>query len=253
MRNPPARNPPAIVHNRKKFPYGAAVSINGKHFDKEKWPHKRQAPTLLGIIQNPFHHDGKEAETIDEKSEAFVTFVVSGHYKWKETAMLNTVSGKYKKHLLKIISFPPRDTKPMKYRGKTDPLRHFVKGHGKWDLRNHKNPCMDCGSPWCEYKKHKKDVEKIVSDTKTQQKEEELTNKEARYKCYVLCANVAFDGTEPGYRMRLGWCIENIVRTTFPEENPSKYTGFRYGEDMRPYEGDSSDSDVLYDKNSGMV
>ena len=66
-------------------------------------------------------------------------------------------------------------------------------------------------------------------------------------------AKVAFDGTDQGYRVRLGWCIENIVRTTFPEEDPTEYTGFRYGEDMRPYKGDSSDSDVLYDKNSGMV
>ena len=156
-----ARNPPAIVHNRKNYPYGAAVSINGKHFDKKKWPHKREAPTLLGINQNPYHYDGKEAEEIDETSEAFVTFVVSGHYQWKETDMLNTVSGKYKKNLLNIISFPPRDTKPIKYRGKTDPLRHFVKGHGKWDLRNHKNPCIDCGSPWCEFKKHKKMWKKL--------------------------------------------------------------------------------------------
>ena len=80
------------------------------------------------------------------------------------------MSGKYKKHLLNIISFPPRDTKPIQYRGKTDPLRHFVKGHGKWDLRNHKNPCIDYGSPWCEFKKHKKDVEKIVRDIKMNKK-----------------------------------------------------------------------------------
>ena len=42
-----------------------------------------------------------------------------------------------------------------------------------------------------------------------------LTNKEARFKCYIACTNVALDGTNQEYRMRLGWCIESIVNN-FP-------------------------------------
>ena len=107
---------------------------------------------LLGIIQNPAHHDGLEAEELNEETQFFVTFVLSGHYEWNVTAMLYTVSGKFDNDLLYIIFYSPSDTKPIKYRDKTDPLRHFVKGHGKWDLPNHQNPCLGCGSPWCEYK-----------------------------------------------------------------------------------------------------
>ena len=146
---------------KSKIPYDSAVSINGKHFDKQKWPHKHEASTSLRIIQNPYHHDGREEEEIDERLESYVTFVVSGHYEWKETDKLNTVSGKYKKNLLNIISYPPRDTKPIRYRGKTDPLRHFVKSNGKWDLRNHQNPCLGCGSPWCEFKNTEKKWKKL--------------------------------------------------------------------------------------------
>ena len=126
-----------IVHNSKKFPYGTAVSMNGFYFDHHKWPDKNEAPTLLGIIQNPTHHDGPEAEDLDEQNQSYVTFVLSGHCEWNDTAMLNTVSGTFDNEFLYTISYPPRETKAMKYRGKTDPLRHFVKGHGKWDLRNH--------------------------------------------------------------------------------------------------------------------
>ena len=149
-----------IVHNCKEFPYGSAVSINGRDFDQHKWPDKNEAPALLRIIQNPDHHNGREAEEINEETESFVIFVVLGHYEWNDTAMLNTVSGKFNNDLLNIISYPPRDTKLIRYRGKTDPLRHFVKGHGKWDLRNHQNPCLRCGSPWCEYKRNKKEIKK---------------------------------------------------------------------------------------------
>ena len=202
--------PSKIVHNRKQFPYGTAVSMNGYYFDHTKWPKKIEAPTLLGIIQNPTHHDGPAAEELNEQNESYVTFVLSGHCEWNDTAMLNTVSGSFDNEYLYVIAYPPRDTKPIKYRGKTDPLRHFVKGHGQCDLRNHKYPCLGCGSPWCEYKKNKNEIDEIVNNMKNS--EEGLTKKEARFKYYVACANVALKRTSRGYRMRLGWCVENIVR-----------------------------------------
>ena len=66
---------------KSKIPYDSAVSINGKHFDKQKWSHKHEAPTLLEIIQNPDHHDGREAEEIDERLESYVTYIE--YSKWK--------------------------------------------------------------------------------------------------------------------------------------------------------------------------
>ena len=68
------------MHNRKEFPYGSAVSINGRDFNHHKWPDKNETPTLLEIIQNPDHHDGREAEELNEETESFVTFFVLGHY-----------------------------------------------------------------------------------------------------------------------------------------------------------------------------
>ena len=86
------------------------------------------------------------------------------------------ISRKYKDECLNIICYPPEDEKPIKYRGKYDPLRHFVKGNGRWEIRNHhQNPCMGCALPWCEFKKHKKVIEKIVNDMKANK--EEPTNR----------------------------------------------------------------------------
>ena len=116
-------NPSKIIHNHKEFSYGSAVSINGRDLGKQKWADKNETPPLLGIIQNPDHYDAREAEEIDEKLESYVTFVMSGYYEWNNTDMLNTVSGKFNNDLLYIISYPPMDAKPIKYRGKTDILR----------------------------------------------------------------------------------------------------------------------------------
>ena len=40
----------------------------------------------------------------------------------------------------------------------------------------------------------------------------------------------------------------NYARGAFPEEEEENYTGFKYGKNMCPYPGDSSDSDTLYQK-----
>ena len=68
-----------IVQNRREFPYGSIVSINGRDMDDYTWKDRREAPTFLGIVQNPDHHDGRETESIDFTCELYVTFVTSGH------------------------------------------------------------------------------------------------------------------------------------------------------------------------------
>ena len=45
-----------------------------------RWDNRKNAPTFIGIIQDPFHHDGREAESIDETCESMVTFALAGHY-----------------------------------------------------------------------------------------------------------------------------------------------------------------------------
>ena len=57
---------PKIVHNRRKFPYGSIVSINGRDMDEFKQTNRLEASTFLGIIQNPDHHYGPKAEEINE-------------------------------------------------------------------------------------------------------------------------------------------------------------------------------------------
>ena len=82
-----------IVQNRREFPYGSIVSINGRDMDDYTWKDRREAPTFLGIVQNPDHHDGREAASIDLTCESYVTFVTAGHYEWLDTKLLNTLSG----------------------------------------------------------------------------------------------------------------------------------------------------------------
>ena len=70
-----------------------------------------------------------------------------------------------------------------------------------------------------------------------------MTNKTKRWRCYLTAANEILEYTGAGSRQQLGLCVQDYVRSSFPEKNPEDYTGFkRYKKDMRPYEGDSSDT-----------
>ena len=235
-----------ILQNRREFPYGSIVSINGRDMDDYTWKDRREAPTFLGIVQNPDHHDGREAASIDLTCESYVTFVTAGHYEWLDTKLSNTLSGVFDDASLNFISFPPTNDKRMRYHGPMDPLRHFEKVDGKWSFRKHKNPCFQCGSPWCKFKKHHKMVIDIVDEKKNNGKPG--SNKQKRFQCYVGIANNILRDTDLGFRIRLGWCVTNYVRGAFPEEEEENYTGFKYGKNMCPYPGDSSDSDTLYQK-----
>ena len=113
--------------------------------DEFRWKNGLEVPTFLGIIQNPDHHDGTEVEEINEDFESYVTFVLAGRFQWIDSDIMNTMSAAYKDECSNIF-YPPEDKKPIKYR-KCDPLRHFVKGNGRWECRNHKNLCMGFASP----------------------------------------------------------------------------------------------------------
>ena len=145
-----------LVQNRQEFPYGSIVSINGHDLDEYHWTNHNEAPIFLWIVQNPGHHDGKEAKSIDETSASCVTFVTSGYHEWLDSDMLNTLSGVFNDATLNFIAFPPANNKEMRYHGAKDLMRRFENSDGKWTLRNHQNPCFEYGSPWCNYEKHKK-------------------------------------------------------------------------------------------------
>ena len=113
-------------------------------------------------------HEGKEVESIDETCESYVTFNLSGHYEWLNTQILNVVSGVFNDECLSSISFPPTNTKKMKYKGERGLFRHFEKENGEWTFINHKNPCLQCASPWCKFKKNKQKVVDIVNKKKSE-------------------------------------------------------------------------------------
>ena len=235
-----------IIQNKVEFPYGTVVSINGRNMHDARWSDHNNSPTFIGIVQNPRHHDGREAESIDESCESMVTFALAGHYEWLDTELLNTMTGVFNDEFLNLISLPTNNDKKLKYRGEKDPMRNIDKQNGKYVIRKHKNPCMGCGSPWCKLKKNREAITNIVNNKKADGNRE--SNKQKRFKCYVEIANEVNEETNQGFRMRLGWCVENYVRSAFPKLPEEEYTGFKYGKNMCPSPAHSSDSETLYQK-----
>ena len=235
-----------IMENKVEFPYGTVVSINGRNMHDARWADHNNSPTFIGIVQNPRHHDGREAESIDESCESMVTFALAGHYEWLDTELSNTMTGVFNDEFLNLISLPTNNDKKLKYRGEKDPMRNIDKENGKYVIRKHKNPCMGCGSPWCKFKKNRVTITNIVNNKKAEASHH--SNKYKRHKCYVEIANEINEETYQGFRMRLGWCVENYVRSAFPKLPEEEYTGFKYGKNMCPSPAHSSDSETLYQK-----
>ena len=48
-----SKTPSKIVHNRKEFPYGSAVSINGRDLDQQKCQIKTKPPLYSGSSKIP--------------------------------------------------------------------------------------------------------------------------------------------------------------------------------------------------------
>ena len=95
-----------IIENRREFSYGSIVAINGRDMDEYNRKDRKEAPTFLGIVQNP----EREAESIDRTCESYVTFVTFGHYEWLDTKMLNTLVFSMMRHLTSS-RFHPHTTK----------------------------------------------------------------------------------------------------------------------------------------------
>ena len=74
--------------------------------DECRWVNRNDAPTFVGIAQNPCHHDGREAESIDEFCESMINFALAGHYEWLDTDVLNIMSGVFNDESLNMITLP---------------------------------------------------------------------------------------------------------------------------------------------------
>ena len=72
----------------------------------------------------------------------------------------------------------------------------------------------------------------------------EQRSKVQMLRCLRKCS---FEGNKPRISDAVGVVCGEYCET-FPEDDPTEYSGFKYTEKMRPYKGDSSDSDVLYEK-----
>ena len=101
----------SILENKKEFPLECVVSINGRDMNEYRWVDRNDAPIFTGIVQDPFHHDGREAESIDESCESMVTFVLTDHYEWLDTNVLNVMSGVFNDVPLNMIAILPKDYK----------------------------------------------------------------------------------------------------------------------------------------------
>ena len=155
-----------IVHNWTEFPYRSIIAISGLDMDEARWSDRNEAPEFYGVVGNPDHFDGNEAETIDENDEYMVTFVLNGHYKWLDSDLLNVMSYKYRNDTLQIVSYPPPNNKQSRFSGKKGPMRDFEKTDGRWTIINHRDSCLTCASPWYRYKNNKETVDNIIEEQK---------------------------------------------------------------------------------------
>ena len=228
-----------------EFPYDSLVKISGRDMDEYTFKVREDAPDFIGIVQNPDHWNDLQAEETKE-GELFVLFVLCCGYEWLDKNYAHVMRGKYDDTVLNLVAYPPDDDKPVKSKGPNCPYRWFRKGEGKWEIRALHGPCYQCGSPWCHFNRRREEKTNIVK--LVEKTGDLLTNREKRWRCYRIAGSQICRVLGDHSRKRLGWCYTNYVRTTFPKLPDEEYTGFKYGANMRPYSGDSSDSDELYTK-----
>ena len=72
-----------------------------------------------------------------------------------------------------------------------------------------------------------------------------IANRKKIWRCDNIAGSQICRVSGDHCRKRLGWCYTNYVRT--PEDEESQYTGSKFGANMHPYQGDSSDSDNTRD------
>ena len=117
--------------------------------------------------------------------------------------------------------FLPSDVNNLASVNKKDVTKWFKKTPKGWRIK-YENPCYGCGSPWCLYHQHCKELNDIVVRMR---KNKYLRNNEKRYRCYRDGVAVKWGVMGYANRKRCGWCWENKVRAAFPD-GEGLYTDF---------------------------
>ena len=128
---------------------------------------------------------------------------------------------------LTLQQLPPKNLDVMECEEVEDYMRWFNKtAHGEkygWAIKEFDLVYNGCGSPFCMYDKNPVAMEKIVDklvslDARPERK---------RFMAYQAAIRSHYRGRlGRGVRKRVGYCFENLVKTTFPDVN-NEYTGFR--------------------------
>ena len=205
------------------YPYGCLVSINGTKVNPYLWRDSKKAPTYYGVVENPKEvNDIKAAFLDDDKS--WVTFVASGHQEWTNGEVTNTVRDNFSLIDLTLEKLPPNERTSMNSEADEHFLKWFeptkIGSKYKWSVKKLPNPCDRCGSPFCLHHNHKRILNKVLEELVSDDK---LCNEQKRFIAYKRAIKEEHGRLGDGNRRRVGYCWENLVKSTFPSE---EYTGF---------------------------
>ena len=234
--NPFGRNQRRVI--KREFPYHSIVKCNGADIDEGKWWKKKDSPYFYGVVQNPRHYDYEVVGEVKE-GESNVIFVMSGEYQWLDTNKPNVKQVTVSDEVLSLCYGP---LEPKTENDEQDNCKKwFEKDSHGWVVKNHENPCLGCGSPWCLYKKHKTFVQQMFLRVGRCRRS---SNRAKRHRCYAELIAEEYGRMGWGNRKRTGWCFETSNRVAFPD-NPdggSHYTGFRNIPQNRHRDSSCSDS-----------
>ena len=225
-----------------RIPYGAIVSIVGTDIDPSKYPDRATSQLFFGTVQNPYqqHNEDTNKMTADQ---SLVTFVLSGKYEWYDKNRDHVRCGIYENRALTICAPPPTDDVKLRSEQKRGFLKWFSKTPGRWKIKTQTNPCHGCGDPWCLFKNNTDTMKKIIREAK--HIPNHVPNNQKRHHCYREAAR-SLPRFQEGKHVRrfLGWCYENQVRKSFPDDG---YTGYKNVLNNQTHEGESSsDESVIY-------
>ena len=222
-------SPPRAIVIKQEFPVGCIVAINGYDMDNGRWTKRSSAPTFYGCIEDPKDHD--EARDMPE-GEAFVSFVIAGHYEWLDKNGPNMLQSKYHHKTLMHMAAAPTDLTERDGLGEDDFTRWFTRTGRGWRVKHHEDPCYGCGSPWCLVHEDRKGVKKLIAEVGACTRS--MPNAK-RYRCYreVIARKYGVLGYQQ--RKSTGWCFETKAREAFPD--PS-FTGFKTAETDREEEAE---------------
>ena len=219
-----------------EFRHGSIVSTNGFDLRDGRWNTRKNAPTLYGTVDNPSDYDHKKAKNLKE-DESLVSFVLSGESEWLDKNKPNVTQTPIKNAKLTLLNLPPTNNVDTPPQDEDDHTKWFTKAiRGRWTVKDHYDPCINCASPWCTLKNDRAALTKLLKDISASK---HTTAKEKRFLAYRQAAARRWGILGVGNRKRLGWCFETATRAAFPDPN---YVGFKNSPTAAEDEEDDEDS-----------